>query len=712
MGLDYVSRRTRRALSILFGASFLLNAGYAASADDLLFDPSIEVVLTPTRLQQRVADVPASVTAITHDTISRLGLRTVAEILRLVPGMIVGQASGNEYRINYHGTNGLIPRRMQVLVDGMPVYHTGYAEITWVTLPVAVDDIDRIEVTRSPSSASYGANSFLAVINIITRHPNDAPEIAVKGYVGSLSTADGLIIHSRHIGSTAVKMSLAHQENSGFDSNFLGNARRDGTRLDRVNVRTVTDLDDETVLDLQAAASRASLQSEFADANQITFPDKDLDEYFVLGTWSRHLHDHELQVKGYARAAEQNRSWRTCYPTIFFSEELRDLQAANPAYVTAILAGQLPSGGSPRDDALAQAVLSRVAALGEGALAPTCGDVHEDQSEYQYDLDVQDTWVISPQLRAVAGVGLRWDRYESDTFVNGDREYYSRRIFGTAEYKPTNTIVFNVGAMWEYEEHRTAGVDFSPRVALNYHLNQQQTLRFIYARAVRTPDALETDHDWNYYVTNLDPPYEGRSAAYFYHRATADGRVVPEKITSREISYYARWPQQALSWDLKLFEERLTDVIAEKLQFFDYHPSNDNSVRLRGVEMELEFRPTRHLLTRFAYAYVDNESTDFYERSLHARHSGSAIASYLWANASNATIAYYGSSPIGGFSYDRIDFILSKWWGIGDKGRLETSLIASYFTQPDNGFIVNETFSVANNYNDSTHWYAVIKYSY
>lgn len=684
---------------------------HASATEELLFAPSVETVLTPTRLQQRLADVPASVTVISQDTIQRLGLRTVAEILRLVPGMIVGQAAGNEYRISYHGTNGLIPRRMQVLVDGMPVYHTGYAEISWVTLPVAVDDISRIEVTRSPSAASYGANSFLAVINIITRHPDDARGVTVKGHVGSLSTADGFISYSNRVGDTAYKVSLAHQEDAGFDTNFRDEERRDGTRINRIGIRAVSELDDQTTIDFQAALSHASLQSEFADSGQVTFPDKRLDENHLVGTWTRHLDSHKPQVKGYARSAAQNRSWRSCYPTILFSQELRDLQAANPDYVTAILAGRLPSGGTAEDNALAQAVFTRFVALGPQALAPTCGNVQENQIEYQYDLELQDTWIVSTNLRTVFGAGLRRDQYESDTFVNGEVGYSSRRLFGTAEYKATDDVVLNVGGMWEYEERRTEGVDFSPRIALNYHLDQYQTLRFIYSEAVRTPDTLETDRNWNYYATSISPPYDGQSATYFYYHAGADGRLVPEEITSKEISYYVRWPQYDLSWDLKIYEERLTNVIAEKLQFFDYHPTNDNSVQLRGAEIQVEANPLRHLSTRFTYAYIDNHNTNYYERSLHARHSGSWLASYLWGNGLTTTAAYYGNSNIGGFPYDRIDLVVSKSWRLAHKGRLEASLIGSHFTHKENGFVVNQTFSVENNYNDNNHWYATVKYT-
>ena len=54
-------------------------------------DPAIisapDTVLTPTRLRQALADVPASVTVVSADTIARLGIQSIVKALRLVPGM-------------------------------------------------------------------------------------------------------------------------------------------------------------------------------------------------------------------------------------------------------------------------------------------------------------------------------------------------------------------------------------------------------------------------------------------------------------------------------------------------------------------------------------------------------------------------------------------------------------------------------------------------
>ena len=80
-----------------------------------------------TRLRQSLADVPGSVTIITAEMLKRFGIVSIPEALRLVPGMAVTQVSGTDYRIGYHGTNILVPRRMNVLIDGMSVYRPALA---------------------------------------------------------------------------------------------------------------------------------------------------------------------------------------------------------------------------------------------------------------------------------------------------------------------------------------------------------------------------------------------------------------------------------------------------------------------------------------------------------------------------------------------------------------------------------------------------------
>jgi iron complex outermembrane recepter protein len=190
-----------------------------AVEDDLLLD-SDTVVMTPTRLRQPLEDVPASVTVITAKMLKDFGIMSVPDALRMVPGMAITQVSGNDFRINYHGTNALLPRRMNVLIDGVPAYRpaASMARVDWYELPVDIEDIQRIEVTRSPNSAAYGSNSMLAIINIITKTPEEEKGVTFSGRVGSLNTKEFFSRYAGNIGDhTAYRISFSHQEDAGYE---------------------------------------------------------------------------------------------------------------------------------------------------------------------------------------------------------------------------------------------------------------------------------------------------------------------------------------------------------------------------------------------------------------------------------------------------------------------------------------------------------------
>lgn len=149
--------------------------GGPAMGDDLFIDNSdLPQVLTATRLKQSPAAVPGSMTVLDSELIRASGARDIPELLRLVPGMMIGYGAGNQPTVNYHGSNASEARRMQVLIDGRSVYRAGLATVDWSDIPLAMEDIERIEVFRGPNTVSYGANALMAVVNILTRNPADS----------------------------------------------------------------------------------------------------------------------------------------------------------------------------------------------------------------------------------------------------------------------------------------------------------------------------------------------------------------------------------------------------------------------------------------------------------------------------------------------------------------------------------------------------------
>ena len=120
------------------------------------FFSEFPVVLSASRLVQPINEAPAAVTVIDRETIRASGVRELADIFRLVPGMTVGRRTGHAPALGFHGFSGGYFRQFQVLVDGVSIYNPLWGGTEWGELPFAIEDVDRIEVVRGPNAATYG----------------------------------------------------------------------------------------------------------------------------------------------------------------------------------------------------------------------------------------------------------------------------------------------------------------------------------------------------------------------------------------------------------------------------------------------------------------------------------------------------------------------------------------------------------------------------
>ena len=141
----------------------------ALSERDFLGD--MPIVLSVSRLPQRLDETPGAVTVIDRDMIRLSGARDVADLLRLVPGFQSSTSFETSAPLaSYHGGFDSYSNRIQVLVDGRSVYSPYFIGSVGPGLQtVALADIERIEILRGSNSAAYGARAMLGVINIVTR---------------------------------------------------------------------------------------------------------------------------------------------------------------------------------------------------------------------------------------------------------------------------------------------------------------------------------------------------------------------------------------------------------------------------------------------------------------------------------------------------------------------------------------------------------------
>ena len=163
--------RSLQIVCFLFLLSAQLSA-YAQTSETTTQDffEDSPLILTVSRMSKPLLESPASVSVIDRQMIAASGVREIAELFRLVPGFVVGYHSGHAPVVTYHGLGQEFGRQIQVLIDGRSVFIPSFGGVPWSNLPLLLEDIERIEVIRGPNAVTYGANAFLATINIITRH--------------------------------------------------------------------------------------------------------------------------------------------------------------------------------------------------------------------------------------------------------------------------------------------------------------------------------------------------------------------------------------------------------------------------------------------------------------------------------------------------------------------------------------------------------------
>ncbi|HET7395478.1 MAG TPA: TonB-dependent receptor plug domain-containing protein, partial [Gammaproteobacteria bacterium] len=205
------------ALALLVASGPALAASGTVSLTEQNYLEDMPVVLTPTRLSQRIDTSPLPVTVIDRQMIKASGARTIEDVLRLVPGMLVGHENGNQAFVTYDGFADRYARRMQVRVDGRSVYSPGFGGLDWVTLPVALEDVARIEVIRGPDAAAYGANAFLGVIDIITRKAGDEHGNYLKLLGGSDHINRMVARHGGNAGKLDYRITAATAGDHGFN---------------------------------------------------------------------------------------------------------------------------------------------------------------------------------------------------------------------------------------------------------------------------------------------------------------------------------------------------------------------------------------------------------------------------------------------------------------------------------------------------------------
>ncbi|KFE64315.1 TonB-dependent receptor [Hyalangium minutum] len=203
------------------GASVPAATGEAGAAD-VGAVPYEERVVTASRRAQSSLEAPNATTVITAEDIRLSGATSLVELLRRVPGADVMELGVGSANLSLRGFNQRIANKVLVLVDGRSEYQDFLGLTLWSSLPIELEEIDRIEVIRGPGSALYGANAMLGVVNIITRAPGYGQR-QIHALVGGGNTVSGSFVSYGAASALRYRLSVGYGQMDKWSQDFAGN---------------------------------------------------------------------------------------------------------------------------------------------------------------------------------------------------------------------------------------------------------------------------------------------------------------------------------------------------------------------------------------------------------------------------------------------------------------------------------------------------------
>ncbi len=505
--------------------------GNAGDKDLLLFFEEQELT-TATKRPTTIRNAPAIATVIAAQEIRDMGARNLLDILRMVPGLGVSNAS---YTL-YFDVRGIysVNQKILFMIDGHPMNRNFYGNAMFnnAIARLPVENIRQVEVVLGPGSALYGNSAFLATINVITRSAEEINGVEVKAGGGSFETYQANLTGGKSFGDKLNASFSLDQYKTNGPGLIVG-----------ADALTVDDIANGThysaapgPVDMSARQTSAFIKAAYGD----------------------------LSFRGYYQTHKQGQ-----YMGNVLNNLTHDSYAFNETYFAELeYAMPIRKGLSARlkisyDEAKFNDENTKIFPDGYMGLWPQGAIYRMPISDRTMASELQVDWDVFAGNHLIAGLAFEemnqygveyWANFNPTTFAplnsiqpvtpNWNRNA-TRQVWATYlqdEWKLPHQMTLTTGV--RYDHYSDFGDTVNPRVGLVWSFLDNADLKFLYGRAFRAPSFLELYSNTIlvfYGDTSLKPEkietYEGSVGCYFNRYFNANLSYFHSTITD-QISYY------------------------------------------------------------------------------------------------------------------------------------------------------------------------------
>ena len=411
---------------LLFSPGFIATS-FAQEKDTLSGNTAV-TVFTATKTERALSNIAVPVQIIAQKTIQQAGSLRLSDILAEQTGLFMTTGFGTGVSMQ-----GLNPDYTLILIDGEPLIGrtSGVLDLKRIT----VGNIKQIEIVRGPSSSLYGSEAMAGVINIITDKPRKN-SLGVSSRYGSFNTADFNVKGS-------IRTNRINYQ--GFGNYY----RTDGFSI-RPNSR------ERSIAPIERFTQQHNIGFRLSDRTQLSLNIRHNSE-IIKNNITVINNGNSINSVGVEKNKDLNLTLQLAHK---INERVKN---TSRLYGTQFNSSQelISDNGVPYLDAFKQQ-FARI----------------ENQTDITFN----------EKLELNIGGGYIHEtanstRYDNSTSIKTNRIGYA---FLQSEWKASNKLTFVGGARYDHNELFAAA--FSPKLALQYKLNNRFSLKASIGRGFKAPD--------------------------------------------------------------------------------------------------------------------------------------------------------------------------------------------------------------------------------
>ncbi|NBP69022.1 MAG: TonB-dependent receptor [Cytophagia bacterium] len=527
-----------------------------------------EVVVTATRSERTLAELPVPITVITKDQIKSMGSLRLNDVLAEQTGLTIVSDHGTGIQIQ-----GFAPEYTLILIDGEPLI--GRTAGTLELSRLAVGNIQQIEIVKGPSSSLYGSEALAGVVNIITEKPSGTNGTVTSRY-GTNATAD--------IGATL------NYKKEKFNATFFANRySTDGYDLTpETKISTVDPYYNYTL--------QSKLNYNFSKRTQLSIAGRYFNE----------------KQNSYTEAAEDL--------SPLDSKSITEDWNINPVLVHRF------------SDKLKTTFRFYGSGFGNTTdLTYQRNGSWYDSSFFKqhfYRPEVQAEYFLNSKNIFTLGAGRIWETVEA-TRYDGKMQYETNYVYLQYEWQPVTKLNLIAGARYD---HNTAyAPQLSPKFSAQYEINTWLSMRGSFGVGFRAPDFRQlylnfTNNTVGYSVFGTQEVEAG------IQRLSDRGEIATllvDPSTIRKIDAessraynlgFTLSPLKAVPVNISFFRNEVSDLIATEAiaqktnGYFVYSYINISSAVMQGAEVDASWAPSPSISFSAGYQYLHTEDQDVVAR--------------------------------------------------------------------------------------------------